>query len=194
MFLAGPSWPRGLRRRSSAARLLRLRVRIPPGGMDVCCECCVLSGRGLCDGLITRPEESCRLWRVVVCDQETSKTRRLKACYRAVKNTTTMGCNGRKTDNNIYVSYLWQEESFTIKFSADSEGYLSLLCIDRNEYVIKCHFETTGIFFLSYSDVLRVSFVDLNPYRPVVCTGSLCDGLNKLTGTLGKPSCSQSCV
>jgi hypothetical protein len=26
--------------------------------MDVClCEFCVLSGRGLCDGLITRPEE-----------------------------------------------------------------------------------------------------------------------------------------
>jgi hypothetical protein len=33
---------------------------------------CVLSGRGLCDKLITRPEESYRLWRVVVCDQETS--------------------------------------------------------------------------------------------------------------------------
>jgi hypothetical protein len=46
--------------------------------MFVCCECCVLSGRGLCDELITRPEESYRLWRVVVCDQETSKTRRLK--------------------------------------------------------------------------------------------------------------------
>jgi len=46
--------------------------------MSFCWECCVLSGRGLCDGLITRPEESYRLWRVVVCDQETSKTRRLK--------------------------------------------------------------------------------------------------------------------
>jgi hypothetical protein len=46
--------------------------------MFVCCECSVLSGRGLCDGLITRPEESYRLWRVVVCDQETSKMRRLK--------------------------------------------------------------------------------------------------------------------
>ena len=38
--------------------------------MFVCCECCVLSGRGLCDELITRPEESYRLWRVVVCDLE----------------------------------------------------------------------------------------------------------------------------
>jgi hypothetical protein len=26
--------------------------------MDICRECCVLSGRGLCDELITIPEES----------------------------------------------------------------------------------------------------------------------------------------
>jgi len=36
--------------------------------MSVCCECCVLSGRGLCDGLIILPEESYRLWCVAVCD------------------------------------------------------------------------------------------------------------------------------
>jgi hypothetical protein len=71
--------PRGLRRRSSVARLLRSWVRIPRGAwMFVCCDCCVFSGRGLCDGLITRPEESYQLWRVVVFDQKTSKTRRLK--------------------------------------------------------------------------------------------------------------------
>jgi hypothetical protein len=40
--------------------------------MFVCCVCCVLSGRGLCDELITHPEKSYRLWRVVVCDHETS--------------------------------------------------------------------------------------------------------------------------
>jgi hypothetical protein len=34
--------------------------------MSVSCECCVLSGRGLCDELITRSEESYRLWGVVV--------------------------------------------------------------------------------------------------------------------------------
>ena len=33
----------------------------------------MLSGRGLCDELITRPEESYRLWCVVVCDLETSR-------------------------------------------------------------------------------------------------------------------------
>ena len=32
----------------------------------------MLSGRGLCDELITRPEESYRLW-CVVCDLETSR-------------------------------------------------------------------------------------------------------------------------
>jgi len=32
-----------------------------------------LSGRGLCDELITRPEESYRLYCVVVCDLETSR-------------------------------------------------------------------------------------------------------------------------
>ena len=37
------------------------------------CECRVLSGRGLCDELITRPEESYRLCCVVVCDLETSR-------------------------------------------------------------------------------------------------------------------------
>jgi hypothetical protein len=35
--------------------------------------CCVLSGRGLCDELITRPEESYRLWCVIVCDLENLK-------------------------------------------------------------------------------------------------------------------------
>jgi hypothetical protein len=37
--------------------------------MFVSCECCVLSGRGLCDGLIPRPEESYRLWCVSECDK-----------------------------------------------------------------------------------------------------------------------------
>jgi len=71
-------WPRGLRRRSAASRLLRLWVRVPSGvaWMFVCCECCVLSGRGLCDELIARLEESYRVWCVVVCDLETSRMRR----------------------------------------------------------------------------------------------------------------------
>ena len=64
-------WPRGLRRSTAAAGWLGLRVRISPGAwMSVFCECCVMSGRGLCVGLITRPEECYRLW--CVCDREAS--------------------------------------------------------------------------------------------------------------------------
>jgi len=34
----------------------------PARSMEVCRECCVLSGGGFCEGLITRPEESFRMW------------------------------------------------------------------------------------------------------------------------------------
>ena len=61
LSLCRSQWPRGLRRESAASRLLGMWVRIPLGGMDVCYEYCVLSGRGLCDDMITRPEESYRL-------------------------------------------------------------------------------------------------------------------------------------
>ena len=89
IFLYRSQWPRGLRRRSATARLLRLWVRIPPGAwMFVCCECCVLSGRGLCDELITRPEESYRLWCVVVYDLETSS--RMRSPWPA------LGCSATK--------------------------------------------------------------------------------------------------
>ena len=84
-------WPRCLRRRSMAARLLRLWVRIRPGAwMFVCSECRVLSGRGLCEKMVTRPEESCRLWCVVVCDLETSWMRR---------PWPTVGCRSKNKSN-----------------------------------------------------------------------------------------------
>jgi hypothetical protein len=72
MLVCRAQWPRGLRRGSAAARLL------PAAWMFVCCECCVLSGRGFCDELIARPEESYRLWCVAVCDLETSTTKSLR--------------------------------------------------------------------------------------------------------------------
>jgi len=66
--------PRSQQAIGPVARLLRSWVRIPPGAwIFVCCECRVLSGRGLCDELITHPEESYRLCCVVVCDLETSR-------------------------------------------------------------------------------------------------------------------------
>jgi hypothetical protein len=58
MLTCRSQWPRSLRRGSAAVRLLGLRVRLPlRAWMSVSCECCVLSVRGLCVGLITRPED-----------------------------------------------------------------------------------------------------------------------------------------
>ena len=60
-------WPSGQRLGFATARLLRLRVRIPPGAwMSVCYEYCVWSGTGLRYGPIPPSEESYRLY-VCVC-------------------------------------------------------------------------------------------------------------------------------
>jgi len=82
-------WPRRLRRSFAVARLLGLRVRIPPGAwMSVCCDCCVLSGRGLCVELIARPEESYRLWCVWVWSWILANEEALahRCCCTTVKN------------------------------------------------------------------------------------------------------------
>jgi hypothetical protein len=60
-------WPRDLRRGSAATCFLGLWIWILPGAwMFVSCGCSVLSGRGLCVELITRPEESYRVWCVLL--------------------------------------------------------------------------------------------------------------------------------
>jgi len=81
--------------------------------MDVCLLW-VLSGRGLCNGLITRPEEFYRLWHFVVCDQETSKMRRLKVCYWAVKiQPQWVVAPGKQTNNtnilSLYLDYMFRK-------------------------------------------------------------------------------------
>jgi hypothetical protein len=46
--------------------------------MSLTCECCVLSGRSLRVGLITRPEESYQMCGVSQCDREAWIMRRLR--------------------------------------------------------------------------------------------------------------------
>jgi len=66
--------------------------------MSVSCECCVLSDRGLCDGLITRPEDSYRV--CYVCDREVS----------IMRPRPTSGCcamEGRDTDYRyLLITYI----------------------------------------------------------------------------------------
>ena len=82
---------------SVSARVLELRVRIPPGTqMSVSSECCVLSGRGLCIGLITRPEDS---YQVCVCvcvwvwSWSLDNEEALAHCGHHGKTKTVMSCN-----------------------------------------------------------------------------------------------------
>ena len=70
-------WLRVLRHRSATTHLVRLWFQNPPRAwMSLCCEYCVLSGRGLRDKLLTCSEDSHWLWCIVVCDEETSWMRR----------------------------------------------------------------------------------------------------------------------
>ena len=88
----------------AAARLLRFRVRIPPAAwVSVFCERCVLSGRGLCVGLITRPEESYRLVCLTECDREASTMRR------PWPNT---GCRARKKNQRLWLTQFSSQNDF----------------------------------------------------------------------------------
>ena len=85
--------------------------------MFVCCECCVLSGRGLCDGLITRPEKSYRILCVVVCDLEISWIRR---------PWPTEGCRAKRQYNN-YSIYVKNIQSPLNKITPFSKVFLKKL-------------------------------------------------------------------
>jgi len=68
-------WPCGLRRGSSAARLLGFRARIPPWTRtSASCDCCVLSGRGLLVGPVIHSKDPTMC--LSECDREASTMRR----------------------------------------------------------------------------------------------------------------------
>jgi len=64
--------------------------------MFVCCECCVLSGRGLCDELITLLGETYRVRCVFVCDLQTSSGPGPLGAAAEKKTTKAAVLSGRK--------------------------------------------------------------------------------------------------
>ena len=139
MYYRRSQWPRGCR--STAARPLRLWVRIPPRAwIFVCCECCVLSGRGL--------------WRVVVCDQETSRK-----SYGAVENTTKRVVTPRKQTNNKHIRFITQY------FSNEQQVPSVLLHLFANAY---CDFFVTGSRMLQRRCLLTTLKSRLIRIRPLV--------------------------
>jgi len=100
----------------------------------------VLSGRGLCDELITRPEESYRLCCVVVCDLETS---RIGAPYIYIYDISSLRinrmtfvieeqffCEGRNTFLNIIcpleIPVVYSPPGSTLK---NSEFFAHWICM-----------------------------------------------------------------
>jgi hypothetical protein len=99
-------WPRGLRRGSSAVRLLRLWVRMQQGArMFVCLSvvCCQVEVSETDWPLVQRSLTDCGASLCV--SKKPRKNEEAKARYRAVKNTTTVGCNVRKTNKQKNMQY-----------------------------------------------------------------------------------------
>ena len=71
--------------------------------MFVCCECCVLSGRSLCDEMTTRPGESYRLWFVVVCDLENLKNEEAMTRVGSQRHSKNYYYYGRHNNNHNYM-------------------------------------------------------------------------------------------
>jgi len=117
--LCRSQWPSSPRRKSTATHLLGLWFRIPLGAwMFVCCECRVLSGTGLCNELITHPEESYQLWFIVVCDLETTWMRRpwpTGGC--CANNKQTIQCSTQKPFNKVLVKYVRIDSNVTLDWS-----------------------------------------------------------------------------
>jgi hypothetical protein len=67
--------------------------------MFVCCGCCVLAGRVLCNEVITCSEES-GLWCVVVCDVGTSS--RMRRPWPALGHSA-MGVGELQIQNNVLI-------------------------------------------------------------------------------------------
>ena len=104
--------------------------------MFVCCECRVLSGRDLCDELITRPEEFYRLWCVVVCDLENLKNEEVmthvwtqrhtkKEIYIYIYNLHAAGVRIMKANEMHCFSNLFEKVHVSDKSTVHHQEYLN---------------------------------------------------------------------
>jgi len=137
-----------------------MRVRIPPRSWkSVSFECCVLSGRGFCVGLITCPEESyrgLRVWVWISKPQQWIGLGPLRGC-RAIKKFTRKDCfvvEGMKSPAFSVLSYHFNRRDYY-------DGTIELCHLRRH-----CAFKWRN-----------------KTWRPV-CSSSAKDAVNVKTGSL----------
>jgi hypothetical protein len=136
--------------------------------MFVYFECCVLSGRGLCDGLITRPEEAYRLW-YVVCDLENAWMRRpwpTGGCHAINKrhyHTPKSDCsNAEQTFKRVFTT------GATLRLPAETRIDVYL----RHTMSCSCKLDWRNKFIKVYSYLQSVSLPHL--WKPINDTNAIC--------------------
>jgi len=107
--------------------------------------CCVLSGRGFCVELITRPQESCDCG-VSECDREASIMRRTsptRVCYAMEKKKTPPRLNSWKPSAHLHlVSGLRMHAAC---FNTPCTHRPRAWCVDRGICMILCNLHTVCI-------------------------------------------------
>jgi len=124
----------------------------------------VLTGRGLWDELITRSEESHRLWCVVVCDLETSLI---------MRSLPTGGLSRQKQTTNV--AYLQKKKKSFFGFSAYPKVSSSQL--NRIRGVLLCLFQSPEPK-ISYCCGIRVIIINVRNNPPFLHNSFM----NKLHG------------
>jgi hypothetical protein len=142
--------------------------------MDVCRECCVLSGRGLCVGLITRPEGSYRLWcawvwsRILdneeaVAHWELSRRRKRMKCRRS--NAKSLSFKGPEIGGVIRVS-----KSLIMSFVENYRVIPSVLDPRKCEYLKD--YSLFNLIFLNIFYIYKILNIFICKYITKICSKS----------------------
>jgi hypothetical protein len=136
--------------------------------MSLCWYCCVFWGRVLCDELITRPEESYRLWCVVVCDLETLR----------VGSPCLLGAVAPKTNQQSLLSW-WIPTIFTynINHSTFKTDIGYVFSVAELRFYIK--FKYTLVLKLCLSPV---AIIPPRAHKIVIFTSILLGHINEAWG------------
>ena len=130
----------------------------------------MLSGRGLCDELITRPEESYRLWCVIVCDLETS---RMGAPYIYIYDISRLRVNLEQISDGIQPSFIrnliiMHCSTLTLPSLHSSSSQLTILRSSKHQ-VAECPWNSASTLHILLLSVDRAAFLNYEQIIIHIC-------------------------
>jgi hypothetical protein len=160
-------WPRGLRRRSSAAHLLRLCVWIPPRHeclSVVSFVCCQVEVSATDWSLVQRNPTECG---ASLCVIKKPRKRGGQSPLMGCENTTTMGCNARKTNkqtNKQTLKYAGvstlQTSLATFRFAVQSQfGISDIVCNYKRKMIFRAMQWHKAVQVLSLQRTIFIKYV-----------------------------------